>query len=663
MVPDWIDRRFEELKKLAEERFGPLSEAENKILRAAIAGNYAWCGPSHMDNDPLNDPTSKNEWDKERKIRAEVLRWLCLDKAAEIYVDFQGIWIHGAKISSHLNLNYSSVRFPLGFRCCRFSGEVRLISARLPSLVLSGSTVPGLAADGAEFQNSVFLDCGFSATGAVGLVGVQIDGMLVCDGGTFRDLAQANVSSSGTALSAGSIVVKGNVHLRFGFAAEGQVDLQGAQIGGDLDCEDGTFKNLPQKDLTNSGLALCAQRATVKGDVRLSNGFVAEGQINLQGIQIDGAFDCEGGTFKNSRQKGLDESGTALLAGRASIKRSVRLRYGFSAEGEVNLLGAQIGGNLDCGGGTFKNLPQEDIEESGTALMAEGTSVAGDVFLSDGFVAAGEVSLLGAQVGGDLECSGATFHLVLLERATVKQILFWSNIKSPGQAELALDNTSVASLVDDQESWPSAGKLSLDGFTYGRIAGGPNDSKSRLDWVGRQKSFSAQPYRHLAKILRDEGDDEGARTVIYEMEKRKHQDSKRGWFPRFWNPIFRWTIGYGVYPRRAIWGLVLLVALGWGFYRCGYFSGAMTPTNQETYNELHNKKRLLPHYPHFYALIYSAENSFPLVNLGQRETWTPDSNQQGFASFLRVFRWIQILLGWALATFFVAGVTGIARKE
>jgi hypothetical protein len=31
--------------------------------------------------------------------------------------------------------------------------------------------------------------------------------------------------------------------------------------------------------------------------------------------------------------------------------------------------------------------------------------------------------------------------------------------------------------------------------------------------------------------------------------------------------------------------------------------------------------------------------------------------------FLRWFVWVQILLGWLLATLFLAGVTGIVRKD
>ena len=46
MTSNWIDNQFNDLKKLADDRYAPLSEAETKMLRAAIAGDVAWCGPS-----------------------------------------------------------------------------------------------------------------------------------------------------------------------------------------------------------------------------------------------------------------------------------------------------------------------------------------------------------------------------------------------------------------------------------------------------------------------------------------------------------------------------------------------------------------------------------------------------------------------------------------
>ena len=74
---------------------------------------------------------------------------------------------------------------------------------------------------------------------------------------------------------------------------------------------------------------------------------------------------------------------------------------GFSATGAVRLLGAKIGGQLDCSGATLTN-------EGGDALFADGAEITGGVFLRDGFSATGAVRLLGAKIGGQLDCSGAT---------------------------------------------------------------------------------------------------------------------------------------------------------------------------------------------------------------------------------------------------------------
>ena len=83
----------------------------------------------------------------------------------------------------------------------------------------------------------------------------------------------------------------------------------------------------------------------------------------------------------------------ALAADRLKTASSLFLRGGFTAKGEVRLLGADIGGNLECGGGTFEN-------PGGNALIAHRLKTAGGVFLRGRFTARGEVRLLGAEIGG-----------------------------------------------------------------------------------------------------------------------------------------------------------------------------------------------------------------------------------------------------------------------
>lgn len=627
MASNWIDKQFDEIKKLAEERFSPLSTAETKMLRAAIAGEVAWCGASNKNDDPHNDPSSHERWAADRDVRAELLRWLCLDKAAEAYVDPRGIRVHGASIVGPFDLSGAILRFPLVLNYCRLTDNLKLISAELAFLDLSSSSANGIRADRVEIKGNLFLGDKFTSHGEINLSGARIEGSFVCEGGIFLNPPQQSVKESGTTLNAERIRVAGNVNLRNGFHSNGEVWLLGAQIGGDLDCSGGIFHNPVQQNVQGSGRALTAQNIRVGGDVYL--------------------------------------------------------RDKFRADGVVWLLGAQIENNLDCSGGVFKNPIQKDVQESGTALQIASVTVKGNVHLRNDFIADGCVSLIGARINSDLECHDATFGEVIGLRMSVQRTLFWNNIKNPHSASLDLQDASALSLLDDQASWPAVGRLSLDGFTYGRIAEGPKDSKSRLEWLNLQAKFTPQPYRQLAKVLREDGDDAGARCVLYEMEKRKGQYElekrkqearkygglARLWnfifrgTTRFWNLIFRGTIGYGIYPRRALWWLLLLIVLGWATYWSGYSRGAITPTNKEAYEAFHTNGGPPPNYQHFSALVYSAEHCFPLVNLGQKEAWTPDPNRLGLARFLRVFRWSQIFLGWALATFFVAGVTGIARKD
>jgi hypothetical protein len=635
MVAEGSQRPVDDLEGLARARFGELSKAELELLHAAPKGAVAWCGPTEKDDDPANDPAKADEWGHEREIRADLIRWLCVDRDAKSAVDPKGIRVHGARIPGRLDLSSVRVPFPLLLRRCRLTEHANLTSAGLPALDLAGSRAQSVTAEGAVVNADLSLEDGFRAEGEVRLLGAQIGGDLACRRGTFK--------SADDALSADGANVKGAVFLSDGFSTEGTVRLLGAQIGSNLDCRGGTFRNPGKK-------ALSADRADVKGSVFLSSGFSAEGEVRLLGVQIGGSLDCSGGTFKNPGQD-------ALYADRANVKGGVFLRDGFSVEGTVRLLGAQIGGDVGCPASTFKNPGKN-------ALSADGAEVKGSFFLGEGFGAEGTVRLPGAQIGGNLDCDGGRLSEVKAENAVVRGTLFWRGVEA---TSLDLINASAGSLVDDEKSWPHKGKLFLDGFIYDHISGdSPRDAKTRLRWLELQDPFAPKPYRQLAKVLREAGDDSGARKVLFEMERRRRQVEDRRWYARAWGWLLKWAIGYGFYPWRAVVGLAALAIIGLGLFWFGYSRGAMTPTDKEAYCFFRTQGRPPDYYQRFTASVYSIENSLPFVNLGQKDHWTPDPNQQGWwrlASFLRGFRWGQILLGWLLATLFVAGMTGVVRKE
>jgi hypothetical protein len=556
-----------------------------------------------------------------------------------------------------LDLSFVSVPFPLRLYRCRLTDDANLISADLPALSLAGSRVLSLTAD--------------------------------------------------------RVNVKGSVFLRDGFSAEGEVRLVGAQIGDQLDCSAGTFKN-------PGGPALSADGTSVKGSIFLSDDFGAEGEVGLRDAQIGGTLHCVGGKFKNP---GKD----ALSADRANVKGGVFLTDGFGAEGTVRLLGAQIGGNLECDGGTFRNPGEE-------ALGADGADVKGSLFLRHGFSAIGGVRLLGAQIGGNLDCGGGSLSEVIAENAEIRGTLLWQSVEA---TSLDLINASAGSLVDDEKSWPGKGNLFPDGFVYGHISGdSPRDAKTRLKWLALQDRFVPQPYRQLAKVLRETGDEDGAVTVLQEMERLRRKRDDRTWPARLESGVLRRTIGYGYNPLLEVYWMAGLSGLGWILYRRAYLAGNIVPKEEGAYESFKRDGQPPDHYTTFAPLVYAVENSLPLVKLGQEDTWHPEPNAENAVPrqrswptslgrprvwarfrwlqstliwsgvkpdpnpggplrplqrflvfcglqppanreaprsklsrwltsprFLHWFLWIQILLGWLLATLFLAGVTGVVRKE
>ncbi|GAB4087940.1 hypothetical protein [Hydrogenophaga soli] len=89
-----------------------------------------------------------------------------------------------------------------------------------------------------------------------------------------------------------------------------------------------------------------------------------------------------------------------LIADGLKCRDDVFLGDCFVATGKVRLLGAQIGGDLGCSGAKLDG-------KGDVALSADRAVINGGVFLNEGFTAIGKVCLLGAQIGGDLACNGA----------------------------------------------------------------------------------------------------------------------------------------------------------------------------------------------------------------------------------------------------------------
>ena len=611
------------LEGAAQSNFDRLSRAEIKLLRAAAEGKPSICGLVMDDDAHSNDPEQAHEWEQDREVRAGLIRWLCVDRDACQLVDASGLRVYGARIQGCLNLSGIRVPFALAFRRCWFMNHASFWGMELPQLDLTGSRVHSINADGTQVNGSVLLRDRFHAEGEVRFLGAQIGGCLDCRKGKFSPLALLDESEHAAAFRADGMKVGGSVFLDEGFHAKGMVRLAGAYIGGDLVCSSGSFQ------ATNENVG-CSQPNALDAD-------------------------------------GID------------VKGSVALNGTFSAEGEVRLIRARIGRDLDCRGAILTRSNQTEKESINVALRMDGMHLGGSAFLSDGFRSQSDVRLVGARIDGDLLCKNAAIPGLIAQSAVVGGRFWWADIAHPNSAILNLDHARVGVLADDKDSWPGLGNLRVDGFAYDRIISW-KDFGSRVNWLARQRPFAAQPYRQLAKVLAAEGDDSGARRVLFEMEHRRRERQDTPLAGKIWNGILNRTVGYGYYPGRALFLILVLSVVGFLLFWAAYSAGNIAPTDRDAYMMFQNNRELPPHYERFHAFIYSMENTFPLVSFGQGARWQPDPNLDDdyysskstvlgilavalSLSFLFWFRWIQICLGWFLTTLGIAGVTGLIRTS
>jgi len=120
-------------------------------------------------------------------IRAEVIRWLCMDQSIIRYIDPKGLGIVCARIEGLLDLAHLKVPFPLVFVKCSIRGGVDLRWSETQLLSFPGSYSGPFTGAGLAVRGDLFLCDGFQAEGELQLSGATITGRLDCTSGVFRN--------------------------------------------------------------------------------------------------------------------------------------------------------------------------------------------------------------------------------------------------------------------------------------------------------------------------------------------------------------------------------------------------------------------------------------------------------------------------------------------
>ncbi|WP_433796859.1 hypothetical protein [Actinoplanes sp. CA-252034] len=203
-------------------------------------------------------------------VDAADLRAACL---AVGEADPFGLRLAGATVTGGLDLRTCAVPVPLRFESCAFTDPVNVQGAELHELVISGdpaasrpATLPGLVAIGVRIDRDLVLSgmvfTGDVATGdargrsaSIWLTEADIGGSVVAAGTRI-------LPATGRALHAERVRVAGNLRLTRGFHATGELRLLAMRLGGSLDVMDARFTPA-------DGRALDLAEATIGGSVFL----------------------------------------------------------------------------------------------------------------------------------------------------------------------------------------------------------------------------------------------------------------------------------------------------------------------------------------------------------------------------------------------------------
>jgi hypothetical protein len=229
-------------------------------------------------------------------------------------------------------------------------------------------------------------------------------------------------------------------------------------------------------------------------------------------------------------------------------------------------------------------------------------------------------------------------------------------------AKLVLCNTRVGALQDEPMAWPQ--QLDLDGFSYERLGGfgaapeaavGRRGSKWFIEWLARDEPHTPPPYYQCARVLREMGHPEMADDVLYAGRERERKEvwqsakSVRDYARSAGLWLLKSTVGYGYGYRyfRALEWVLIFVLLGIVvlllFSGADKVAGTIIWTAQGVFS-------------HLLALsLYSLDLLLPIVELHKPND---DIMLDGVARYYFAFH---RLMGYVLASFLVAGLTGLTK--
>jgi hypothetical protein len=405
--------------------------------------------------------------------------------------------------------------------------------------------------------------------------------------------------------------------------------------------------------------------------------------FDLQNIKLEVELWFEQCEFDNGVDLSFLQSSQPVAFNHSKVKKSLKF---YSAQlasdlwvlgsevDAISMAGAHVGGTLNLSNLKITATDDDTLDMSGIdvttdVLMNEGVYQAANLSgarightLSLGKSRfAGEINLRYSHIGGELNWQGATFmdDVDLTDAHVDGAFLLGPPRRDAADPKERCDRPKVPPQPDRpicwgpdvavtaryakigiiprlSDAWPP--ELRIVGLTYDGIAYDDDIANVRDDFAGwfDRQGHSRQPYEQLANVLQARGEIETATAVRYaERERdrdRAYEDSRFDIYG--WLTLLKSVIGYGYYPYRSIWWVIGFVALGVLVLRA---------TGEGRRN----------HMP--YGVSYSFDMLLPIIQLRDKHY---DVDLRGGA---RYYFYFHKIVGWALASFLVAGLAGLTK--
>lgn len=383
--------------------------------------------------------------------------------------------------------------------------------------------------------------------------------------------------------------------------------------------------------------------ANIEGEVSIRKAEAIDNSVvwalSLEDARVGDDLWITGSHFAHVTLSGMTVNGFALLQGTTvdynfladslRIGKAVWMSPETRIQGVLNLSSSWVGGDIDFAGAQVIGAP-----------ILRSLTTGGDLNMNCGTTFEAPLSAAFAKIGDNLDMTQGRFASVDLTGAEIGAELRLADANQAAQfqagSQLSLRNVMANSLRDLPNSWPQS--IDIEGFTYQRIGGSNSDhpiteraDDDLINWLARQEPFSPQPYAQLAGVLKQSGNNEKAKAILFAGKARERAQASGT--TKFWLTLQYLITDYGIYPEKAgIW-VIVLIALG-------------------TYVFSLDSAQQMRQFTWPQRAIYSLDMLLPVVHLRHHHY------EFDLEEWPKYYLYAHKLMGYVLATFLIAAMTG-----